>query len=830
MGALAKNQKAKDKEVPVSSFIPYSSLVTKEIVKLDSGDYMFTLKLQGVAHESADTASINIWHEQLNNFLRMIASPQVAIWTHTVRREHNEFPGGTFAPGFARRYNEKYKQHIQDMTLLVNDLYVSVVYRPGNPAVGVLNKVFSGLIKLDPKEQMQRELDALEAVHELISQSLSALERYDPQLLTCYYYNDVHTEQVAEEYNFMYSETLEFLAYLCNGVHQRVAVTRGEIKHNLMNVRPFFGKNVMGLSQTQGNELASMLVIQEYPTPTFPGCLNQLLQADFKLIVSQSFTFIDKTAALGRMKRQQGRFDNAGEVALSQTDELTDAMDDLASNRFVLGTHHMTVMVKSNDLRKLKEYSSDAGTMLADIGIKYFKEDLGLAGCFWSQLPGNFSYRVRKADITSRNFASFASFHNYPTGHIRGNQWGDAVTALATASNSIYYANYHKREDSVQAREDAKIDPNHKDLANMLIVGVPGTGKTVTISHLLTQSMKFNQPEKGNEYKQTIVLFDKDYGCSGTVRALGGRYLPLKMGKPTGFNPFALPNTKANQLFVVQLLERIITQDGYVIQPLDKRKLNESVQFVFEDANLEVKTIESLGDYYTRQDDDEIWQRLAPWVDGQYRWVFNNEVDTLDMQNAPILGFDVTDFLESPEVRTPVIMYLFQRIDELLDGRRVPIVMEEFAKLIDDPYFRAFTKNKQATIRKQNGFLVLVTQATGQFLDSEISYALIELCATYILMPNEKADPEDYIDGLKLTSKEFELVKNLGRKSRKFLIKQGDSSVVAELNLKGFDDELAIFSTNTHTSTLIEDIIKEVGDDPEIWIPIFHERRKGITA
>ena len=69
-------------------------------------------------------------------------------------------------------------------------------------------------------------------------------------------------------------------------------------------------------------------------------------------------------------------------------------------------------------------------------------------------------------------------------------------------------------------------------------------------------------------------------------------------------------------------------------------------------------------------------------------------------------------------------------------------------------------------------------------------------------------------------------MKGLGEKSRMFLIKQGQNSVLAELNLRGFDDELAVLSGNTATSLLAEKLVAELGDDPAVWLPEFQRLRK----
>jgi type IV secretion system protein VirB4 len=79
-----------------------------------------------------------------------------------------------------------------------------------------------------------------------------------------------------------------------------------------------------------------------------------------------------------------------------------------------------------------------------------------------------------------------------------------------------------------------------------------------------------------------------------------------------------------------------------------------------------------------------------------------------------------------------------------------------------------------------------------------------------------QAREKDYIEGFHLTEREFDLIKReLLPNSRKFLIKKGNESVVAELNLKGFDDELAIISGTTENVLLVSEIINEVGSNPD---------------
>src|SRR3546814_8698794 len=74
-----------------------------------------------------------------------------------------------------------------------------------------------------------------------------------------------------------------------------------------------------------------------------------------------------------------------------------------------------------------------------------------------------------------------------------------------------------------------------------------------------------------------------------------------------------------------------------------------------------------------QRDPEGIGARLEKWArGGALGWVFDNEIDALSLE-APFVGFDMTDFLDNPEVRTPLMMYMFHRIDGLPDGRRLEI-------------------------------------------------------------------------------------------------------------------------------------------------------------
>ena len=135
------------------------------------------------------------------------------------------------------------------------------------------------------------------------------------------------------------------------------------------------------------------------------------------------------------------------------------------------------------------------------------------------------------------------TLNNFAVGKREGNPWGQCVTVLQTTNGQPYYFNFHATLEG----EDSE---GEKAIANTMVIGKSGTGKTALINFLLSQVQKYDP-------KPTIFFFDKDRGAEIFVRACGGAYMALESGQPTGFNPFQCENTEANVQFLCGLMKQL---------------------------------------------------------------------------------------------------------------------------------------------------------------------------------------------------------------------------------------------------------------------------------
>lgn len=179
-----------------ASSVPYTAHVSPHVVRTRSGDYVQVFKLAGASFESADDEQLNNWHERLAVALRNIASANLALWTHVVRRRERSYPQGSFDIPFAAQLNERYRARISGERLMVNELYLSTVYRS---TAGIVTNWTSRILSRTNRSAMELDLQAaLEACEKLRQLLCTSLERYDIEPLSTYARGGVPHSQVLE--------------------------------------------------------------------------------------------------------------------------------------------------------------------------------------------------------------------------------------------------------------------------------------------------------------------------------------------------------------------------------------------------------------------------------------------------------------------------------------------------------------------------------------------------------------------------------------------------------------------------------------------------------
>ncbi|MEM8986139.1 MAG: VirB4 family type IV secretion/conjugal transfer ATPase [Pseudomonadota bacterium] len=783
------------REHKVGARLPYARHLNKATLLLRDGALMQGLHVQGFAFETADTEELNHRLAIRDTMLRAINNSQFTLYHHIVRRRADVALDGAFPDPVTSAIDRQWRGALSEKKLFVNDLFLTLVYRPASGRRGFLNRL-SGARKRKTKARYAEAVRVLNGAREGLAASLQA---YGPRLLECY-----------DGAAGMCSEPLEMLSLLYNGDLQPVLVPGGDCGDYIPYKRTSFGLDTLeqrGAAEAD-RRLATVLSVKDYPSVTTPGVIDNLLRIPHELVISESFSFVDRQAAQERIDLALRRLRAADDDTMTLKRGLQQAKDDAASGGAGFGEHHMTVMPRAVSAVELDDAAAQVQAGLADIGALSVREEMNLEPAFWAQFPGNEAYAARKAMISTTNFAGLSSMHGFPIGKPRDNYWGAPVTAFETTSSTPYYFDFHEG-----------------DLGNFVAVGPSGTGKTVVLNFLLAQARKL---------KTRTVFFDKDRGAEIFLRAIGGHYDVLRQGAPSGLNPLAIEDTPANRAFLRSFIACLAAAPGYDLSPEEQAIIADAVDSNFEQdpALRRLRYFAELLSGASRPGAGGLAARMARWHgQGEHAWLFDNPADEIRI-DAPVIGFDMTELLEAPDLRAPAMMYLFHRVEQRLDGAKTIIVIDEGWKALDDETFSHRLKDWLKTIRKRNGVVGFVTQSARDALDSRIAATITEQTAVQMFLPNPRAQETDYRGGFGLSAHEFDIVKSLPEQSRCILIKKGGRSVVVRLDLSAMPGVLKILSGRETSVRELDRLRAQTGDDPAAWLPYFLEReaeRFGLT-
>lgn len=513
------------------------------------------------------------------------------------------------------------------------------------------------------------------------------------------------------------------------------------------------------------------------------------------------------------IKLQERRLISANDDAKSQILDLDKAKDELASGEIVFGKYHFSIMIFSDSKDDISKKTNDIITDLTNKGFLITGSSIALPATYFSQFPANFGIIPRVHTVSSLNFASFLALHSFPTGRKNNNQWGEALTIFKTPSKQPYFFNFHKVRDGFNDFGEAL-------LGNTLILGQSGGGKTVLMNFLLNQLDKYTNldtfPKNTPIEKKKAIFFylDKDKGAIGNIIASGGKYITINAGKSTGFNPFMVDTTAENIRRIQALMKMLVTRNGEILSTLEEENLNNAVNSVMKHFKKEDRKfgISLMLEHLTEDitETNSMKSRLKLWSkDKQFGWVFDNEVDELNFNdnNISVYGIDGTDLLKDNEISSFVAYYMLWRIMDLADGRRFVLFIDEAWDWLRNSVVANEVFNKEKTIRKQNGLLVLGTQSVEDLAKSSIATALIEQSETILLLSNPQANLEDY-KRLSMTKEEFDFVKLINPNLYLFLVKKGvNERAIVSMNLSSIGSEnLKILSTKTEFVDYIEKI------------------------
>lgn len=753
------------------------------VIVLRDGDVMASVLVDGINADTADGAEIDGLSAAFAAVIAQ-AEPDVGFYVHrfSLRHAPRLGPVGGDTP-FAAEVARRWQASLDATALRARRTMISVVIRPSKLGSTWARLVSGG--RRETLDGLKRRAARLEEVVAFLSQ---AIARARPSRLT-----------------LSGGDWLGYLGVLVSGQFRPLGpglkITARPLADGLADASVDFRGDTFRYRGACAAErrYGAMFSLKSYPGQTEPG-LFDVLDLPFDSVLTQSFTPVPSITALERIKRTIRQMSAADDAARSLRLELEDAADDVASGRSAFGHHHLSLAVFARSEEELEEASARARSATQSVQATLTREGLSNRTAYFAQHPGNFAYRARAAMISSTNFAHFTALHGVPPGLPRERTpWGEAVMLMPTASGEVYRLNLHARGA-----------PGERTVGHTLIVGMTGSGKTLFSAFLMAEAHRLGPPR--------IIAFDKDRGLEAAIRAMGGHYEPVRLGQPTGLNPFAAETDERGTAWLADWVTALAERQGDLSAIQREAIANAAATNALTDPGL--RTITGFRQSLRSVDDDgELHTRLGLWdADGQNGWLFAGRGDgeTGGSDDAlrferDVTAFDTTDVLDVPEVRTAWLSYVFRRIERTVeDARPTLIVLDEAWKLLDDPYFEARIKDWMLTMRKKNVAVVLMSQRLAHFTESRAGGSIVESVATTILFPNRRFSREE-LAPLRLTEGELGFVTEAPA-GRQMLVRGPEESVLLNVDLSALAGLVGVLGGGAG-----ERLAPGWRDDPDFW-------------
>ena len=376
----------------IRKYIPYSSHIHQHVVRSPKSDLYCTWELMGTPFDCESDETLRFGANQLNGLIRSFEGMPVTFYVHNSREQFTDSLHRISGNAYADTISELYYTSLGKRPFRRNRLFLTVCYRP-----------FVSLEKAERKRmkdgQKLKELDgALLEMLEIKSSLDTALTRYGASPLGTF-----------SEGEMVFSSQLAFYEYLLTHQWRKVRKTPTPACDVMGAAALFFSAESGQINHASGTQYFRGLEIKEFSEETATGMMDSLLYAPCDYVITQSYTCMSREEAKKAIKRTRRLLLSSDDDAVSQRLDLDVALDLLTSGKIAYGKHHFSIMVYSPSLESLVADTNEISNALNNIGITPVPAEISLSAAYMAQLPGNYTLRPRKGELSSQNFVELAA-------------------------------------------------------------------------------------------------------------------------------------------------------------------------------------------------------------------------------------------------------------------------------------------------------------------------------------------------------------------------------------------------------------------------------------
>lgn len=519
--------------------------------------------------------------------------------------------------------------------------------------------------------------------------------------------------------------------------------------------------------------------IQGFPNYTVPGFFDVLNRLNIPYRWITRFLMLSKLEALSKMEKKYKNIfsqrlslfqrvyaeltgekeENSrklNEDALNKANEVRTQIALTAGDYVSQGFYTCTLIVDGDSIDEVEERVDIISKTINNMGFITIEESINSVEAFLGSVPGNITNNIRMPILNTITLS-----HLLPISSVWG---GDSWNKHLNAPPLIYT----KTKGSTPFRFNIHIE----DIGHSAIVGPTGYGKSVLLGLIASSFMKYKDSR--------VYFFDKDASSRVLTYAVGGEFHDLGNDE-LSFQPLANIEIVEEKEWAYGWILEILEQENVKVSPTQKEKIWKALDNLSK-TPIELRTI---SNFYTSVNDREIKEALIPYkIGGALGRYFDSDKDTLNFSRWQV--FEMNQVINNKKGITPLLSYIFRRIENSLDGSPYIIILDECWMFFDSPIFAAKIREWLKVLRKKNCSVIFATQELGDILNSKLFTTVLDACQTKVFLPNPNAFADNYIpiyEKFGLNKTEIEIISKATKK-KEYYYKSTKGSRLFELDLK----------------------------------------------
>lgn len=731
-----------------ADLLNYAGLVDDGIIVNKDGSFMAGFAIKGPDVANATDEERNYTAFQLNTALARLGNGYM-IHTDAVRRRSDAYPKpdvSHFPDRVSRIIDEerreafeKFSSHFETETIVV------LTYLPPTVNDNALSKFFF---------ERADNTDNAPLAEKILSDFKRAADQFEKLLA-----NSMRIDKLGTyEFELETGETILRCSFL---EHLRFCITGEDYPVNLPD-QPFYldyllgGQFISGTTPRIKNNAIGCVSVTGFPLQTHPGILAHLDNLAMTYRWSTRFIFLSEHTAVKKMQKERRNWNgqilsffeqvtgikgrSPNQDAMNMVNDADLAIQEANEGLVTFGYYTTQIIIYNEDVAYLEELTKFVEQQMNKAGFSAKVEGLNANDCYMGSLPGNGYANIRRPMLNTLNLA-----HLLPVNSVWAGHHVNPCPFYPPESPPLMQV-------GSGGQTPFRINLHVNDVGHTLVFGPTGNGKSTLLSLMCAQFRRYRNSQ--------VFAFDKGRSIMPLCKSVGGIFYDVASEDDENilFSPLSTLETAEDQAWAEEWITSLAVMQGISVTPKHRTAIHDAMELT-----MKAKSKRSMTNFISSLQDNDLKEALKYYsIDGALKYLLDSEEDGLESNS--FIAFEMETLMNMGEkALVPVLLYLFHRLEKMMDGRPTMLVLDEAWVMLGHDVFRDKIREWLKVLRRKNCVVVLSTQSLSDAANSGITDVLYESCPSKILLPNKEARTEHsraFYQQMGLNSKQVEIIAN----------------------------------------------------------------------